>query len=264
MESKEEIMAIALALLNHFGISRTDVLSQRDSNLDYSSLRSLIDRLNKNEPLQYVLNEAWFCGHKFFVNPSVLIPRQETEWLVEEASQFMSTKKELSILDIGTGSGCIAISLALRFPDVEVWALDVSEEALAITKKNADHLGASVNLVKQNILEGFSSQGKFDLIVSNPPYVSMKEKNSLPKNVIDYEPHLALFADVHDPLIFYRAIAVVASQILKRGGELMVEINEQFGAEVESIFINAGLIGNKIYKDLSGKNRIVSASRSLN
>ena len=260
-ESDDEIQAIVFEVLNHFGISRTDVLSQKPVDLNFNNLLPIIGRLNNHEPVQYVLGEAWFCGHKFFVNSSVLIPRPETEQLVEEVLKINSTKNEFSILDIGTGSGCIAISLSLMFPQAKTWAIDVSSEALSMAKKNARQLNARVNFVNQNILNDPLSNQTFDLIVSNPPYISSVEKNSISKNVVDYEPHLALFVDEPDPLIFYRAIANVAIKSLNPGGQVLVEINERFGPEIKSIFRSSGLSECKIIKDLSGKDRIVSAGK---
>jgi release factor glutamine methyltransferase len=258
-ESEEEIKAIAFAALESFGISKTDVLSQKKVDFNYDKLLPIIARLNSLEPLQYILNEAWFCGRKFFVTPSVLIPRPETELLVEEAAKFILTKKEVSILDIGTGSGCIAISLALLFPNAKVWALDVSQTALAVAKRNAENLGTEIHFIQQNILEGFPQKQKFDLIVSNPPYIASVEKGSLPKNVVDFEPHLALFAHESDPLIFYRAIAEKSISMLNPSGRIVLEINESYSRDVLSIFNSPYFENLSIIKDFNRKDRIVLA-----
>ena len=272
-EPEDEIHAIAFEVLGHFGISRTDVLAQKNSTVHYSNLLPLVERLNKNEPIQYVLGEAWFCGHKFLVNSSVLIPRPETELLVEEAVKNISEKDPVSVLDIGTGSGCIAISIALMFPNANVIGLDVSEEALVVASENAKRLNAKVQFLQHDILSEapprppwpVSSQVKegkaFDLIVSNPPYIAEEEKPSICKNVIDYEPHVALFAHKTDPLIFYRAIAAAARQVLNDQGKVMAEINERFGTEIESMFKAEGLIKTKIIQDLAGKDRVVFAGK---
>jgi len=268
-ESPDEIHALAFAILNYFGVSHTDVLSNKPVNLDLGTLSPIVSRLNKHEPLQYILNEAWFYGRKFFVSPSVLIPRPETELLVEEARRLISSEERwrfplrgsggrmLNILDIGTGSGCIAISLSLNFPEASVLGIDISPKALEVARKNAEDLKANVQFNKLDILNE-QVIGQFDLILSNPPYISLDEKISVPKNVHDFEPHEALFAPESDPLIFYRAIAKVAKQSLNIGGTVLVEINERFGEEVTTIFSEAGLGEIQIVKDLKGKNRMVS------
>jgi release factor glutamine methyltransferase len=260
-ESEDEISAIAFEVLDHFGISKTDILTQKITTFNYEQLTSVVQRLNKHEPVQYVLGKAWFCGHKFSVNPSVLIPRPETETLVEEALKFKPSNKDCFILDIGTGSGCIAISLALMFPDAQIKAIDISEDALRTAKQNARNLNANVDFINHNILTNDFPDQEFDLIVSNPPYIGESEMNTISRNVIDYEPHLALFIKEPDPLIFYRAISIVAARSLKPGGQVLAEINERFGPEIKSIFQSSGLTDCTIIKDLSGKNRIVSAQK---
>ena len=260
-EPDDEVSAIAFEVLDHFGISKTDVIVQKVANFNYDELSPLIERLNNHEPVQYVLGTAWFCGHKFSVNSSVLIPRPETEMLVEEALKFKSSNREISILDIGTGSGCIAISLKLMFPEAHVLAVDVSDAALNVAKQNARNLNAHVNSINLDILKDGLANHTFDLIVSNPPYIGESEMSSISKNVIDYEPHLALFVNEPDPLIFYHAIATIAKKNLNSGGQVLVEINERFGPEIKSIFKISGLNDCQIIKDLSGKNRIVSARK---
>ena len=258
-EPEDEVSAIAFEVLDHFGISKTDIIAQKATGFNYEQLHPLIERLNNHEPVQYILGTAWFCGYKFSVNPSVLIPRPETEMLVEEAIKFKSSNKEFSILDIGTGSGCIAISLALMFPEAQVMAIDVSEAALAVAKHNANKLNAHVNFVNLDILSNDLPNHSFDLIVSNPPYIGASEMSTISKNVLDYEPHLALFVKEPDPLVFYRAISNMVTKNLNAGGEVLVEINERFGPEIKSIFKTSGLSHCQILMDLSGKNRIVRA-----
>jgi release factor glutamine methyltransferase len=261
-ESKDEINAIAFAVLNYFGISRTDVVANRPVDLEYTTLRPIISRLNQHEPLQYILNEAWFCGYRFYVDPAVLIPRPETELLVEESKRLLEQNvftQPPRILDIGTGSGCIAISLSLIFPDATVWGIDVSEHALAVAKRNAQALKAKVKFSRLDILNESLKGEKFDLIVSNPPYISIEEKAGLSNNVLDYEPHLALFASETDDLIFYRTIAKAAKELLKPSGSLAVEINERLGEEVKSIFYDSELSNIQLKMDYAGKARIVLA-----
>ena len=260
-ETQDEINALAFATLTYFGISRTDVLARKPVDVDYRQLLPTITRLNKHEPLQYIFNEAWFYGRKFFVDSSVLIPRPETEILIEVA-QRTALNPPTHILDIGTGSGCIAISLALIFPKANVLGIDVSDDALRIAERNARALGANVNFRKIDILKGLSGEERFDLIVSNPPYISIEEKSDMRLNVLQYEPHLALFTPEKDSLIFYKSIAQLAQQALNPKGKVVVEINERFGKEVSSLFQGAGLTHCEIIKDLSGKDRIVVAQKS--
>ena len=202
IESQDEMNAIAFAVLGYFGISRTDVIAKRLVEMDSTTLHPIICRLNQHEPLQYIFNEAWFCGYRFYVDPGVLIPRPETELLVEESKRLIERHvfgRPPRILDIGTGSGCIAISLSLIFPEATVWGIDVSERALAVAKRNADALKAKVEFSRLDILNESLITDRFDLIVSNPPYISMKEKAGLSNNVLDYEPHLAPFAKQTEP-----------------------------------------------------------------
>ena len=257
-ESTEEMNALIFATLNYFGVSKTDVISDKPVDLDYSKLSPVISRLNQHEPLQYILNEAWFYGRNFFVDPSVLIPRPETELIVEESKKVLCGAGG-RILDIGTGSGCIALSIALEFPQAIVTGIDVSEAALEIARKNAKALDVPVAFQKADILNGLPTDWNFDLIVSNPPYISVQEKSSLPENVIRHEPHLALFASETDPLVFYRAIAKAAKQTLRPNGVLIVEINEHFGGNVKTIFNQAGFAHTQIIKDFYGKDRVISA-----
>jgi release factor glutamine methyltransferase len=200
-----------------------------------------------------------FRGRFFSVTPDVLIPRPETEELVEMIIQEFE-KKPLSILDLCTGSGCIAISLSLAFPGSNVWGTDVSSKALDIARKNATILQADVkfecsNLLKENPV--YDPSVEFDIIVSNPPYIPMIDFNEVDSHVKDFEPHLALFVSGDDPFLFYRRIAAVAQERLKAGGYSYVEINRSFGNEVKAIFESAGLRDVSIFKDISGNERVV-------
>jgi release factor glutamine methyltransferase len=261
-ESAEEISAIAFATLQHLGISRTDVLTDHEVNVDIARLDTILKRLNQQEPLQYIFNEAWFYGRQFFVDNSVLIPRPETELLIDIARKSFSKDARISALDIGTGSGCIAITLSLEFPQAKVTATDVSVPALQVARANAQSLRASLNFAGNDILQGFQSDSKFDLIVSNPPYIAHSEKNTLPNNVLQHEPHLALFGAETDPLIFYRAIAKTANLILREGGMLVVEINERLGDAVLNIFSTSGFPELQIHPDIFGKDRVVTAHKA--
>jgi release factor glutamine methyltransferase len=259
-ESPDEINALAFATLTYFGISKTDIISGKPVAVDYSQLLPIITRLNQHEPLQYIFNEAWFYGRKFFVDPSVLIPRPETEILIPLAHQMKSTPP-VNILDIGTGSGCIAISLSLLFPKATVLGIDVSDEALQVARRNAKELKADVQFRQVDILTGFPMKEKFDLVVSNPPYIPMGEKWDMKANVLQYEPHLALFTPEKDPLLFYRSIAQMSHQNLDKEGIVLVEINERFGEKVSSIFLKSGFKNIAVVKDYSGKDRIVGAQK---
>lgn len=263
-ESREEIVSMVYILMEHlFGLTRTQVLA--DVPLHVTSdqelaMQQVIERLNAAEPIQYVVGESYFFGRRFMVNRAVLIPRPETEELVREVvaaihSQFSTPK--IHILDIGTGSGCIPITLALEIPGANVMAIDVSDEALSVAAQNAALLNAVVNFVKHDILSASLPEDSFHVIVSNPPYIGNSEKTTMKQNVLDYEPHVALFVADDDPLIFYKAIARQAFRALKDTGLLAVEINERYSEEVAAIFLKEGFTAIKIIPDLSGKPRIV-------
>jgi release factor glutamine methyltransferase len=258
-ESAEEISALAFATLHHFGVSRTDVVGNREVHVELSKLDDVVHRLNQHEPLQYIFNEAWFYGRKFFVDKNVLIPRPETELLIDIAKKNFSKTDAVSILDIGTGSGCIATTFALEFSNAKITATDVSTKALDVARQNSKNLKASINFIENDILKGFGSDSKFDLIVSNPPYIVHSEKKTMLPNVLEHEPHLALFASESDPLIFYRGIFKTASGILNENGMLAVEINEQLGESVVALSEMQGFQDSSIHRDLYGKSRVVTA-----
>ncbi|MFT7035289.1 MAG: release factor glutamine methyltransferase [Cyclobacteriaceae bacterium] len=219
-------------------------------------LEQSIERLLKNEPIQHIFGEAEFYGRKFKVNGDVLIPRQETEELI----QLIVDDNELEvpkILDIGTGSGCIACSLALEVKSAQVQAIDISEEALITAQRNADLLNAKVSFLKIDILKDSIPLKEFDIIVSNPPYVLDSERALMHKNVVDYDPGLALFVPDNDPLLFYKAIGDISRQLLRSGGKLYFEINEKFGVAVAQSLNELGYNQIKIHQDLNGKDRFV-------
>lgn len=224
----------------------------------------ILTRLLTHEPIQYILGEADFLGLKFIVNEHVLIPRSETEELVHWIiSDFIPKATEripdFKILDIGTGSGCIPISLAKKILSGNIEATDISDEALKVAEENNRILQTKVKFIKHDILkEGFSSD-TYNIIVSNPPYISLKGKNSLAENVLMFEPHLALFASKEDDLIFYKRIAEVALGGLKPSGKLFFEINEAKGNEVVGMLESLGYKDIDLKKDLSGKNRMIKA-----
>ncbi len=226
---------------------------------DRERLENILLRLEQHEPLQYVLGEAPFYGRMFHVNPSVLIPRPETEELVQLILQEQGNNTGLQLLDIGTGSGCIAVSLALELSAAEVYAIDVSPEALEVARKNAQDLQARVNFMEADILSASPELPLLDVIVSNPPYVRKQEALQMKENVLSYEPHLALFVEDGDALLFYRRIAFLATKLLKAGGFLYFEINEAFGGETAEMVREMGFNAVQTHKDMQGKDRMLSA-----
>jgi release factor glutamine methyltransferase len=263
-EEPEEIQSILYMVVHHvLGLSRADIISEKLvslTNHQQTELEKIIGRINQHEPIQYIMEEAYFFGRKFKVNPAVLIPRPETELLIEEALKEVSAHTPGSILDIGTGSGCIAITLSKELPEKKVAAIDVSEGALKIAKENAMSLEAYVEFFKLNALTDTLPFQKLELIVSNPPYVTTSEKRSMKSNVVNFEPHLALFVPDQDPLVFYKMIAKKGYPLLSENGKVAVEINERFGKEVAEVFKTGGFRHVRIVKDLQEKDRIVIAT----
>ena len=262
-ESADEIRSIVfLVLENLFGLSREAVYAEKHLEVEVQQARRLteiIERINQEEPVHYILGEADFFARKFKVNPSVLIPRPETEELVQCVLRSCKPPKvhPIRILDIGTGSGCIAVTLALELSGAAIYATDISSEALLVAKENAAQLGASVQFLQHSILAGDIPFHDLDVLVSNPPYIARAEVETMGKNVVAHEPHLALFVPDDDPLVFYRALAERAKPVLKEGGLLVVEINERLGNEVAALFEAEGYGPVEIISDLSGKARIV-------
>lgn len=246
-----------------FGLTHTDILLGKDNQISEENQARLLEitgRLLKNEPVQYVLGYADFCGHRFAVRPGVLIPRPETELLVQKALELghgMEGVTEPEALDIGTGSGCIAVSMALA--GCRVTAMDISEEALEIAMQNAATLNAEVVFVHENILQPSRTAQQWHVIVSNPPYICLHEAEAMERNVLDYEPHNALFVPDTDPLIFYRAIASYAMSHLSAGGWLCLEINQAYPDEMERLLSSFGFKDVTIQKDQYGKDRIAYA-----
>ncbi len=266
-EDPDEIRSIISILMDHvLGVSQTDILAGKVVSLTPETEQRLdqyLSRLNRHEPLQYVLGETIFYGRTFQVNPSVLIPRPETEELIRSVMQWRYSaarakdNKPPRILDIGTGSGCIAITLHLEWAEAEVYATDVSTAALSMGVGNAELHGAKVNFVEHDILHDDIPIDSIDVIVSNPPYVTESEKNEMRPNVLAFEPRQALFVPDDDPLIFYTNIIARSKRALNRGGLLAMEINEKFGREVSSLLIDGGYTDVEISTDVSGKERVV-------
>jgi len=259
-----EAANIADLLLEHITkLPRIERIIKNNEDLSQDQKRLLlpsIERLQNHEPIQYITNEAWFAGMKFYVDKNVLIPRPETEELVEwVAKEVKSQKSKVKILDVGTGSGCIAIALKKNLPKAEVWACDVSDEALIVARINADSLQATVDFVPVDFLEEEQRKQlpQVDIIVSNPPYVPQKDKDEMSKNVLDFEPSTALFVPHNNPLVFYDAIADFGKEKLAKNGHVYVEIHESAGERVKSLFHTKGFHSVKIKKDLQGKERMV-------
>ena len=261
-----EASAIArMILTEYFGISPMDIYMGKDIHLsedDEQKLENIIQRLQNYEPIQYILGYARFCGRDFHVASGVLIPRPETEELIEFILRDHTTTQPHRILDIGTGSGCIPITLAHHWPQSHLEGWDISPEALAIARCNNETHHTDVLFRQHDILHSEGSpipqEGGFDLIVSNPPYIKQCERALMEHNVLDWEPELALFVPNEDPLLFYRAITQrAASGLLNPGGSLYFEINREHGAETMHLLKANGFIDVQLLKDLSGNDRIV-------
>ena len=257
-EEPDEIKSILYLLFKkEFGLTRTDILAEkRIEGMDAIRLNSLIHRINQSEPIQYILEEAEFFGRKFWVNASVLIPRPETELIVSLVKEDRLRKP--IILDIGTGSGCIALSLAMEIPSAQIHALDISEKALAVAQQNARRLNTTIHLFQCDILHQTPSLTNLDVIVSNPPYVMEKEKNRMSKNVLDFEPSQALFVPDDDPLIFYQAIAKMGKELLRANGILFTEINAALSKETNALFQELGY-DTTLFRDMESKDRVIKA-----
>ena len=259
-EPQEVQAMIRIICEDIFNYDQVDVALRQESELpDFAQERvtEIIARLRRHEPLQYIVGSARFHGHRFKVTPAVLIPRPETEQLIDMIVDE-NPASDLRVLDMGTGSGCSAISLAraLRFAQVD--ALDVSRDALAVARENAAALKVKVRFFESDMLSP-QPPAHYDIIVSNPPYVCWSERESMERNVLDYEPGQALFVPDNDPLLFYKAIAAYAAASLERGGRLYLEINQRFGNEVKRLLEGNGFDEVRIIEDSYGKTRFAAA-----
>ncbi len=258
----EELETIMAYCFEEFvNMKRAEITLNKNKTISESELLKFsfaVKDLKQQNPIQYVLSKADFYGMKFIVNKNVLIPRPETEELVHLIIKE-NKESQINILDIGTGSGCIAIALKKHIPSATVYAMDISEEALKIAKQNAVLNDAEINFIQDNILQPTSDIGHrtSDIIVSNPPYVCISEKETMNKNVLEYEPHLALFVNDSNPLLFYNAIVNFALRNLKKEGKLYFEINEAYGDEIKMLMEGKGFKNVALKKDINNKNRIV-------
>jgi release factor glutamine methyltransferase len=218
------------------------------------------EQLLSGKPIQYILEKAWFMGNDFMVNEHVLIPRPETEELVEWIISYASImNKPLSILDIGTGSGCISIALKLALPNCTVTGLDISKEALAVAQMNAKNLNASIEWMEEDILNTAALETAYDIIVSNPPYIPLKEKKDMQEQVLNFEPSIALFVSNEDPLVYYRTIAKIGKQSLSKNGQLFFEIHYDQGKAILALLDELNYHA-ELRQDSFGKNRMIRAS----
>ena len=247
------------------GFSRNQINLHLDQHIivdDVTQYISILKRLQEQEPLQYILEEAYFYGLKFKVNTSVLIPRPETEELVFLIVNDLKNHPHSSkLLDIGTGSGCIAIALKHMLPKAQVSALDISETALAVAKENAVLNKTDITFINSDI-RTYSSHDKYDIIVSNPPYITETEAALMESNVMDFEPHLALFVKDQNPLEFYIAIADFAKKSLDDNGKLYFEINANYGLQTKEMLLQKAFINVEVIQDMQGKDRFIKAIRS--
>lgn len=259
-EPQEVQAMIRIICEDIFNYDQVDVALRQESELpDFAQERvtEIIARLRRHEPLQYIVGSARFHGHRFKVTPAVLIPRPETEQLIDMIVDE-NPASDLRVLDMGTGSGCIAISLARALKFAQVDALDVSRDALAVARENAAALKVKVRFFESDMLSP-QPPARYDIIVSNPPYVCWSERESMERNVLDYEPGQALFVPDNDPLLFYKAIAAYAASSLERGGRLYLEINQRFGNEVKRLLEGNGFDEVRIIEDSYGKTRFAAA-----
>jgi release factor glutamine methyltransferase len=268
-----ELKAVThLAFKHVLGFSKTDMSTRSEENVSESDLLKLhfiCKRLAKHEPIQYIIGETEFYRLRFKVNPHVLIPRQETEELVDLILKDIISIKHLnpnfSILDIGTGSGCIAITLKKQILNATVYAMDISEEALDVALQNAELNGTDIKFIHGDILQAAKLSlpvPSFDVIISNPPYIARNESEAMELRVKDHEPQLALFVENNDPLVFYKAICTFAKQKLSPQGKLYFELNAAYGQEAMALMVKEGFKNVSLIRDLSGKDRMLMGEKA--
>lgn len=260
-----EILSFFYLLLeHHFGTKKIDLALEPElmrKKWPEVQFIEALDQLLEERPIQYILGRTEFAGFEFKVNENVLIPRPETEELVQWMLEVIDRNHPLKILDVGTGSGCIPVTLALKLPGVEVHALDVSEDALELARVNAKKLGARVRFFKLDILTAESLVEDYDVIVSNPPYVRLSEKNEMRGNVLKHEPDLALYVHDENPLLFYKKIAALGTSALTENGMLFFEINENLAERAREALSNLSYQNIELRRDIYGKNRMIRASK---
>jgi release factor glutamine methyltransferase len=280
-EDQEASNIAGLAIEHVTRLSKIERISGKQeelSPLQIDQLQKDLQRLKQNEPIQYIMNKAWFYGMELYVDNNVLIPRPETEelvqWVVDDVNAsgkdvFIRKPTEadettqLKILDVGSGSGCIPLALKKTMPKAEVWGCDISEEALNVARRNGSALDIRVDFQGLDFLD--EAQQKLlptvNIIVSNPPYVPLSDKNQMNANVVDHEPHTALFVPDNDPLVFYRALAAFGKKRMYENGAIYMEIHEEIGNDVVKLFEENGYINVQLKKDMQGKNRMIRARK---
>ncbi len=259
--AREAEQIARMILLEVAGVSTTHLVLEPEAQCHIENLDQILKELSAGRPVQYIIGQADFCGLRFSVREGVLIPRPETEELVYRIIE--ECPPEPRILDVGSGSGAIAISLAKTIPDSEVWGVDISKDALAIARENNFRLSAGVTLREGDALLGVENyvEGEFDIVVSNPPYIPYSEQADMRENVVSFEPHEALFVEDDNPIVFYRAIARSALKLLKSEGLLYFEIHESFWSDVVDMLRSMGYIGVTMIKDINDKPRIICAEK---
>ena len=264
-----EARAVAKMVLEHYGLTMSDIVLGKEQTLPVEELHAIRKRLLSGEPVQYILGLAEFGSHVFHVAPGVLIPRPETyelcQWIVGSEKRKVISDK-YSILDIGTGSGCIAITLAAMYPEAQVYGWDISAEALEVARENAKRTNVNVSFEQVDVLHLTSdilhqTSGAFDLMVSNPPYICNKERDAMDANVLEHEPHTALFVPDDDPLLFYRAIAQFGQTALKEDGWLYFEINPLYAQDICDMLSLMSYHDIEIREDQYGKQRMIRACK---
>lgn len=267
---KEEASQLIWILTEHFfGVDRMKLARNPELRITESEMLTIhfaVKELSNHKPVQYITGETEFYGCKFLLNKNVLIPRPETEQMVQNIVDLVSDNQAIkSIIDLGTGSGCIAVSLAKHLPNCQIYACDISSSALELAGSNSQLNGTDVQFLNFNLLDmsDLERLPVVDMIVSNPPYVTEKEKSLMKPNVLEYEPHLALFVPDEDPLLFYRQIALLAQKKLKPGGYMMLEINEMYGNELLDLFESFRFTETKVLKDFHGKDRFIFSVKTL-
>lgn len=262
---KQEIISLFDRTVEYFlDYSKIEIHQKLHKNIDDIAEKKILDALNrlkKAEPIQYVLGETYFYNCNLFTDKRALIPRPETEYLVDQIVKEIPRDELLTMIDLGTGSGCIAIALALFFIRSTFYAMDISPDALALAKANAVKNHVQIDFILDDILDQKKTYPAFDIIVSNPPYVRNKEKKSMHRNVLDYEPSLALIVEDDKPLKFYKAIADFAVKYLKPDGTIYLEINEYLSTETASLYQSMGFSHVEIIKDINNKNRFIKVLR---
>lgn len=263
-DNREAVNIATMMMEELTGLSKMDQFLQKQSPLSKESTSKLnyaIERLSKGEPIQYIIGKAWFMELAFIVNSHTLIPRPETEELVDALIKYLKAAdyQNVQILEIGSGSGCIPIAIAKYYPNATITSVDISPDALDVAKKNAHQNGVIINWKQMNFLakEEWDKLGEFDIIISNPPYIRKAEAAIMHTNVLAFEPHTALFVEDNDPLIFYKAILGFCENHLTKKGAVFLEINESLGKETAALFKPSYRV--EINKDMQGKERIIIA-----